>query len=225
MRYLSVLIVCLALIFTTVKPEESRAQALNLFAGNTLFGAATGAAIGGASMALANDADLRPLQMGVGFGTIGGVALGAYDVATLSSGMRVNGLIHSAPMSGTIIFLDTIYGAATGGMLGMAVSLIGDTNIVKGLQYGAGVGAYAGLAFGLVDAFYFGSVGGEYYDYSFAPTSSSGGGILTLYESTSSSFTGISPTVYKQSVLTPGGSVAVTHQSFGLEVLRFSGSF
>jgi len=226
MRFPGLLILVLILIITAVRPDVSEAQALRLFAGNTLFGAATGAAVGGASMALANDTDLRPLRMGVGFGTIGGFGVGAYDAATLSPGMQVNGLIHSAPMTGTIILMDTIYGAATGSMLGMAVSLIGDTRVVKGLQYGAGVGAYAGLAFGFLDGFYFSSSGsGEFFDYSSHQNGQPNEGLIAITAGENRSFSTFGPTVYQQNALTPSGGSVITHQSFGVEFFRFNSRF
>lgn len=229
MKFVRILAVCLMTIILSWSPQQSKAQSLNLVAGNTLFGAATGAGIGGATMLLTNNADYRPLTLGLGIGTLTGLGIGIYDMATMSSGMRVHGLFNSAPNSGAIIFMDTLYGSATGSLVGMAVALIGDTSVLKGFRYGVGVGAYAGLGFGLLDAFYFGAVGsqGEFFDYASSSNQPSGlnTGFLSLYSSTNTSISSIAPVVLDYSITTPGGGYRSVETSFGFELLNISHRF
>ena len=136
---------------------------------NTLTGALTGTALGGATIALQNNYDDYPLRFGLGLGTIMGLGTGFYDLSktTGGQGFYISGTINSATSTGTIILLDTFYGATTGAIVGMAISLMSkDSNIVKGLQYGSGTGAWVGFAFGLVDAFFLSSYGNndDFYD-------------------------------------------------------------
>lgn len=218
----------LALLFT-FQPQQTHAQSLNVIAGNTLFGAATGTGIGGATMLLTNNPDYRPLTMGLGVGTLAGVGIGVYDMLTMSQGMRVHGLFNSAPSSGAIIFLDTLYGAATGSLIGMAIALIGDTSVLKGFRHGIGIGAYGGLAFGLVDAFYFGAVGsqGEFFDYASAGSgnNTTSSGLISIYSNSSTSFSTLNPVVLEHSVTAPGGSILSLDTSLGLELFSFSRRF
>ena len=229
MKFVRILAVCLITIILSWSPQQSQAQSLNLVAGNTLFGAATGAGIGGATMLLTNNADYRPLTLGLGIGTLTGLGIGIYDMATMSSGMRVHGLFNSAPTSGGIIFLDTLYGSATGSLVGMAVALIGDTSVLKGFRYGVGVGAYAGLGFGLLDAFYFGAVGsqGEFFDYASESNHSSvlNDGFISLYSGTNTSLSTMNPVLLDYSMTTPGGAHRSLDTSFGLELLKVSHRF
>ncbi|MCH8569223.1 MAG: hypothetical protein LAT67_13190 [Balneolales bacterium] len=239
---LTVISVFLCIHFFSAK--ESHAQALNIVAGNTFMGVATGAALGGATMALVNDANYRPLTMGIGLGTIGGVGIGIYDMITMSSGMRVHGLLNSSPTSGGIIFLDTLYGAGIGGLVGMAVALIGDSSIVSGIQYGSGAGAYAGFAFGLVDAFYFGAVGsqGDVFDFDgisqngpadnyFGSTSMPGSlvaasrSIFNLETTGNSTLGFLEPVLINHNAVSPNGRVVSQFGGAALNLLSFKASF
>ena len=155
----------LVFIITAAIHHPAQAQNFRIVTVNTFAGALTGTALGGATIALQNksDVDYYPLQFGVGMGTIFGLGVGFYDLsqATTGSGYYVDGIISSAGASGTIILLDTFYGAATGAIVGTAITLMTNSRIVKGVQYGAGAGAWAGFAFGLIDAFVL-SVPGDY---------------------------------------------------------------
>lgn len=212
--------------------QQAQAQSLNVVAGNTLMGAATGAALGGAGMALANSNSHRPIMVGVGFGTLFGFGVGIYDAATIAQGNSLNGFFNAAPFSGAIIFIDTIYGAGTGALLGIAIALIGDTRILKGVQYGAGVGAFGGFAFGLYDAFYHAAPGsganGEFFDYAHQGASAQGqasAGLISLGRIGNSSFTALQPTVYGHTAITPSGNLTTINQTAGLEMIRFSARF
>lgn len=160
MKSLIKYIACAGLLFVTFvsNPQQSQAQALRIVAANTFSGALTGATLGAATMALQDNSevDYTPLRIGVGLGTIMGLGTGFYDLARVTgdTGYFVQGYISSANSTGTIIFLDTFYGTATGAVVGAAIGLMTrDRDVVKGLQYGAGGGAWAGFVFGLVDGF------------------------------------------------------------------------
>jgi hypothetical protein len=62
------------------QPNKVAAQTINTLGENTLNGALTGTLLGGASMALTNDTDFYPLQVGLGLGTLYGLGVGAYDL-------------------------------------------------------------------------------------------------------------------------------------------------
>lgn len=215
-------------------PPQAQAQSLNILAKNTVFGTLTGAGLGGATMALTNDADLRPLQVGTGLGTIGGVAVGIFDMATMSQDMQVYGLLNSSSTSGGIILLDTVYGSAIGSLVGMSVALIGDSRVIRGLQNGAGIGAFGGFGFGLVDAFYFGAVGGDeaYFDFtSSAPdapqfrSAPASAGLLNLHRSNTYTIGALNPTIVTEQMSGPNGNNVVLNQYFGLEMFTFNARF
>lgn len=235
--YLVVTLILLGSL-VTLGPRQAEAQSLNILAKNTVFGTLTGAGLGGATMALANDADLRPLQIGTGLGTIGGVGIGIFDMATMSQDMQVYGLLHSSSTTGGILLLDTVYGATVGSLVGMSVALIGNTRIVRGLQHGAGIGAFGGFGFGLVDAFYFGAVGGDdaYFDFTSSnPESfqiqgnmSSGvasSGLLRLHQTDSYALGALNPAIVTESMSSPNGDQVILKQYFGLEMLTFNARF
>ncbi len=151
--------------------QQTHAQSFRIVTVNTFTGALTGTALGGATIALQDksEIDYYPLRFGVGLGTIMGLGTGLYDLShmTGSSGIYVDGFISSANSTGTIILLDTFYGASTGAIVGTAISLMSrESDIVKGIQYGAGAGAWIGFAFGLVDAFLLSTTGDydSFYD-------------------------------------------------------------
>lgn len=151
---LLVSLLAIIVIIMSASPQKIQGQGLRIIASNTMLGALNGAMLGGASMALANSEDLRPMRFGVGFGTLGGLGLGIYDFAKAQGGAySVQGVFNHANYTTQIIIQDTFYGAVTGTLVGMAITLILDEKVVYGIQYGAGVGTWAGFAFGLVDVF------------------------------------------------------------------------
>lgn len=144
-------------------PHKSSAQGLRIIASNTALGALEGAMLGGASMALANSNDWRPMRFGIGAGTIAGLGFGIYDLTQNSSGSSpVRGVFNQANYTTQIIVMDTFYGAVIGTLVGMAVTLILDEKVIYGMQYGVGVGTWAGFAFGLVDVIAIDQGGREY---------------------------------------------------------------
>jgi hypothetical protein len=154
MRILSALLLSFIVIFSGT--NQSKAQTIELLAGNTLNGAMNGTLLGGATMALQNDSDFRPLQVGLGLGTLYGLGAGAYDIAS-GNGQElvVSGMFNKGNNTSIIVLLDTFYGAAAGAVIGTSIMLIADEPIVEGLQYGSATGAWIGFGVGMIDAFVF----------------------------------------------------------------------
>lgn len=149
--FFAVLIFLLSSIFI----QTAQSQTIELVAGNTLNGTMNGVALGGAVMALQNSNDLAPVRVGVGAGTLYGIAIGVYDVSTVNSGQQfyISGTFNDGTNTSILILLDTFYGAASGAVIASSISLIAKESIVDALRYGSGVGAWAGFGFGLIDAF------------------------------------------------------------------------
>lgn len=163
-------ITAFVLSFFLLSAPFAEAQKLQTVFGNIGFGAANGAALGAATMALQNTKNANPVTFGIGAGILGGAAIGAYDLSYNANNASVNGLFNNAPLSGAIIFLDTVYGAGAGSLIGIAFSLMGAGDFSDGLRIGMGVGAWAGFAFGLADAFYFAQQKSDtFFDYSYQP--------------------------------------------------------
>ncbi len=151
--------ILLVLLFSgMIKPDRSEAQVMRDVMINTGAGTVTGAALGGATMALNNSGDLDPVRVGVGAGTLLGLGVGIYDAFTIpgDDDYYFDGVFASGRYRGTVILLDTFYGAATGALVGTAISLIGGNPVLDGLRIGTGAGAYVGFGFGLLDAFVIG---------------------------------------------------------------------
>lgn len=106
-------------------------------------------------MALQNTDDLAPLRVGTGIGILYGTAVGIYDVVRTPKGqpLYISGTFNSGKNSTIIVLLDTFYGAAAGAAIGAAITLVSGGDILKGLQYGSGAGAWIGFGFGLIDSF------------------------------------------------------------------------
>ena len=143
------------LIALLVPATQSKAQTVEILAGNTLNGALNGTLLGGASMALTNSDDFYPLQVGLGLGTLYGIGMGAFDV--FQGGGKpvlVSGLFNDGNNSSIIVLLDTFYGAAAGSIIVTSVMLVANEPLLDGLQYGAGIGAFVGFGFGVFDTFF-----------------------------------------------------------------------
>ena len=137
-----------------IQPSKATAQTINTLGENTLNGALTGTLLGGASMALTDDTDFYPLQIGLGLGTLYGLGVGAYDLLQTGGNPGiVSGIFNDGRNSTIIVLLDTFYGAAAGAVVATSVMLVANEPLVQGLQYGAGAGAIAGFGFGLFDTF------------------------------------------------------------------------
>lgn len=122
---------------------------------STLNGAMNGVLLGGATMALQNSNNYRPVEMGLGIGTLYGIGVGAYDISQINKGEQfyISGTFNDGTNRSILVLLDTIYGATGGMVIGTSITLILQERIEKGLQYGAGAGAWLGMGFGLIDTF------------------------------------------------------------------------
>ena len=63
-----------------------KAQSIELLGSSTLNGAMNGVLLGGATMALQNSNDYRPVEVGLGAGTLYGIGIGAYDMSQIGKG-------------------------------------------------------------------------------------------------------------------------------------------
>ena len=143
----------LAILILVISHGVGAGQSLKILAGSAFNGAVTGSMLGGATMAIQDDLNWNNVEFGVGGGIIGGVGLGIYDVTRIQTGNSyyISGTFNDGESTSVIVLLDTFYGAATGALIGSAVMLMKDQYIVDGLQYGSGIGAWAGFGYGLID--------------------------------------------------------------------------
>lgn len=150
--------------FISPQIRPAQAQSIKILAGNTLNGTMTGTILGGATMGLRNSNDFAPLRVGVGAGTLYGIAVGVYDISQVSKGepYYISGTFNDGDNTTIIVLLDTFYGAAAGAIVATSFNLIANEPITEGLQYGASIGAFAGFGFGLVDAFLFAQKPGDF---------------------------------------------------------------
>lgn len=139
----------------TLFQNKVQAQSIKLLGSSTLNGAMNGVLLGGATMALQNSNDYRPVEVGLGAGTLYGISMGAYDMSQINKGGQfyISGTFNDGTNRSILVLLDTIYGAAGGMVIGTSITLIAQERVEKGLQYGAGAGAWLGMGFGLIDAF------------------------------------------------------------------------
>lgn len=139
----------------TTSQNLLQAQSIELLGGSTLNGAMNGVLLGGATMALQNSNDFRPVEVGLGAGTLYGMGAGAYDMSQIDKDEQfyISGTFNDGTNRSILVLLDTIYGATGGMLVGSSVTLIVKERVGKGLQYGAGAGAWLGFGFGLIDAF------------------------------------------------------------------------
>lgn len=151
-------IISLTIVILLASFANLQSQALKITAGNTAIGALNGALLGLGGMGLANNTEnLVPLRVGVGIGTLYGLGMGISDLYQNDPAFgnpSHYGLFHGSEYLTMITLFDTMYGGATGSVVGMAVALIGGTSIKKGFTQGGSIGLFGGFVFGLVDAFY-----------------------------------------------------------------------
>lgn len=214
----------LILIFT-VSYSTINAQALKVTAGNTLIGAANGALIGLGVMGVTGDGEnLAPLRVGVGAGTLYGLGVGMYEVSKMDrvyGSDPVYGVFHTSEFITMIPLFDTMYGGATGGVVGMAISLIGGTSIKKGFVQGGSIGIFGGFIFGLVDAFYLSKDGfGDSY---YQVQSAHADGIIHLSMGKNLNLGLIHPTLHQAPVFVNGKPAL--HTGSALQIAQFKVSF
>ncbi|MCG8373794.1 MAG: hypothetical protein MI700_09685 [Balneolales bacterium] len=145
----------LLFLFIIAFSNSVKSQTVELLGYNTLNGALNGTLLGGAYMALDNDAeDFTPLRIGLGFGTLYGIGIGGYDVVQGGgNGILVSGFFNDGNNSSIIVLMDTFYGLASGAIVATAMTLISGDPILEGIQYGASTGAFIGFGFGIIDSF------------------------------------------------------------------------
>ncbi|MFN1835138.1 hypothetical protein AB2B38_007750 [Balneola sp. MJW-20] len=142
------------LLICFLSSMETKAQTIEILAGNTFNGAMNGTLLGGATMALNNTEEFDALRIGLGLGTLYGIGTGVYDLTYGNgSSLVVSGLFNDGNNSSIIVLLDTFYGVAAGSIIVTSVLLVANEPILDGLKYGAGIGAWVGFGFGLFDAF------------------------------------------------------------------------
>lgn len=184
-------VLLLAVSFST-----ARAQSIKLLGGDILNGALNGTALGGAAMALQNESSLDALRIGAGAGTLYGIGIGIYDVTLVSGGeyFYKSGTFNDGTNSTILVLMDTVYGAATGAIVGTSVSLLSRGDLLRGMRLGAGAGAWTGFGFGLVDSFILAEGPAEYAS---ATSANAAGGMLNYTDQKS----GVSVDVIRPALL------------------------
>lgn len=201
-KYLFLFILSAVFLFGSY--HNSGAQTIELVAGNTLNGAMNGVVLGGATMALNNSDNFRPVEVGLGAGTLYGLGVGVYDVSQVDAGQQfyISGTFNDGTNSSIIVLLDTFYGAAGGALVATSVSLIIREPILNALQYGSGIGAWAGFGFGLLDAFML-SKGPNYSQARIATDNTGVSGMVTYTNASESLAVGLlNPAIVKQKKFT-----------------------
>ncbi|SHE54860.1 hypothetical protein SAMN05443144_1025 [Fodinibius roseus] len=199
-RYLQLLFIFA--LFVSVLPQQSKAQSIKLVGQNTLNGAINGVLLGGATMALQDNDKFGPIRVGLGSGTLYGIGVGIHDVSLIDKGQQfyLSGTFNDATNSSVIPLLDTIYGAAGGALIASSVALIIKEPLTDALQYGSGIGAWAGFGFGLVDAFFLAE--GPDFSQASTPSPSNVDGFITYENASRSVEIGmISPSMVKQTTV------------------------
>ncbi len=175
--------------------EKTKAQTIEILAGNALNGAAQGTLLGAATMGVKNTSDLAYLRVGIGFGALYGIGMGAYDISFgKGKPIGVQGLFNDAKNSSIIVLLDTAYGAAAGAFVATSVIMILNKSFVDGLQYGASYGAWLGFGLGIADAFVF-AKRAPIHGYSALAPSGNASGLIGLNFENGSSFGFLNPSL------------------------------
>ena len=217
--------VCTSVIFSlllSLFTISASAQSLRILLKDTFVGAGQGALLGLGTMAASKDADLDPLRIGVGLGTLYGLGVGIYDVSQASSGdFYVYGTFNDAGTTSQIIFLDTFYGGITGSVVGMAFSLVGNSDIADGFLVGAGVGTWIGFGFGIVDGFFLSGYQDEFGALPTGPDHARG--LLAMDLNGSSSVGFLNPTLYN--VGRPSEALNGFRPQLGLDVASLRVNF
>ena len=201
---------------------NSRSQSIKLIGFDALNGAATGAALGGATMALQDSKGWAPVRVGVGLGILYGIGTGVYDNSMISGGEQfyISGTFNDGKNSTILVFLDTMYGAAGGAAIGGAISLVANDPILEGFQYGAGAGAWIGFGFGLIDAFVLAQTPNDLQASAAPSTSVQADGMVQINPSSSDNISIglLSPTIISQKVIN-ARSLKMDY-SMGMEVVN-----
>lgn len=208
-----------AVLLLAVSSHTARAQSIKLLGGDILNGALNGTALGGAAMALQNESSLDALRIGAGAGTLYGIGTGIYDVTLVSGGAYFykSGTFNDGTNSSILVLMDTIYGAATGAIVGTSVSLLSRGDLLRGLRLGTGIGAWTGFGFGLVDSFVLAEGPDEYS--SAASTNAAGGMVAYTDEKSGFSVDVIRPAMLTRKMVGERG--VEVRSDPALEIFRF----
>lgn len=198
------ILICLSVV--------SNAQILKLVATDTFYGAAEGGMLWTGSFLISEGELDRGLGSSVSVGIFLGLGMGIYDsylFANHGSPYR-NGLLTETGTSMQIIGMDTFYGSAIGGMVGVAIGLL-NTNgpFFTYVGKGAGYGAWGGMVFGVVDAVVF------------AQPSRNNSTAMINFKTDHFAVSSISPSMKIQKIATPDGPVFETVPQINLLKLNF----
>lgn len=206
--------------------HQAEAQSVKLFFGDLLNGAANGAALGGATMALQNSSDVAPLRVGVGLGILYGAGVGLYDNSIVPKGQQfyISGTFNDGRNSTIIVLLDTFYGSVGGATIGGAISLIANDPIIDGLIRGAGAGAWLGFGFGLIDSFVLAEGPDDLQNYAGLQSTNHAKGIIQVAPSSENIRIGlIHPTVFSRTEINP--DVIKKSHAMGVQLLNLNVGF
>jgi hypothetical protein len=130
-------------------------QGLRIVFEDVFYGTASGALLSTSVMAHEGKTNWDHYRWGVGGGMLFGAGTGAYDVfqAGGESGYFVKGMLSQASSSAKIVFMDGGYGAGIGTLIGFGYALMASKHLGDASLTGFAYGTWAGLAFGVVDAF------------------------------------------------------------------------
>lgn len=190
----------------------SNAQILKLVATDTFYGAGEGAMLWTGSYLISDGGIDKGLGSSVSIGIFLGLGMGIYDSYLYSHNGNPyrDGKLTEAGTSMQIIGLDTFYGGAIGGVLGIAIYLLNtDESFLKYVGKGAGYGIWTGAIFGVVDAV------------ALAKPGQNKTAALINYKSDSFSLSGISPAISLQSVSTLQGPKIETVPQINLLHINF----
>lgn len=146
------LILVLLLISASV---ISNGQVLKLVATDTFYGSAEGGMLWLGSFMIAEGELNGGLGASVSAGIFLGLGMGIYDAFVFSNNGNPyrNGVLSETGTSMQIIGMDTFYGGAIGGLVGVAVGLMkNDAPFLTTVGKGVGYGVWGGMVFGVVDA-------------------------------------------------------------------------
>lgn len=214
----------LAVVISLHTASESKAQTVEIMAGNTLNGAMNGVVLGGAVMGITNDTEFHALRVGLGLGTLYGIGMGGYDIVQGGGGeVLINGLFNDGSNSSIIVLLDTFYGAAAGSVITTAIMLVANEPILDGLQYGASIGAWAGFGFGIFDTFILANRTSSPSPIAFAAPVQTADGVVGLGFKNGTSFGFLNPALTQQVELSSHEFSATLRAN--LEVVNFRFNF
>jgi len=145
----------LLLIIVFSMTAVSNAQILKLVATDTFYGAGEGAMLWTGSFLISDRSIEKGLGSSISVGIFLGLGMGIYDsylIAHNGNPYR-NGILTETGTSMQIVGMDTFYGGAIGGMIGIAVALLNtDGPFFSYVGKSAGYGIWGGAVFGIVDA-------------------------------------------------------------------------